>query len=157
MGYTTTEDSHAAYLESQAEYDEDDLYSEADIHGDVVSQIQQMRYRYGVTKAAKVGDHIRCPTCRKEFVKRTYNQVFCSNGKQSKHSCKDRYWNFVDDSRRHRMMIMTGDIQRETVRTDVMMSNLNRETTSEVNVEELIEQLRKQPVSVLKMIKKMIS
>jgi Mn-dependent DtxR family transcriptional regulator len=55
------------------------------------------------------------------------------------------------------MMIMTGDIQRETVRTDVMMSNLNRETTSEVNVEELIEQLRKQPVSVLKMIKKMIS
>lgn len=52
-----------------------------------------------MAKLAKAGDTISCPCCGKRFVKRTYQQVFCSN--KGAGNCKDRYWNDVDE-KRHR-------------------------------------------------------
>lgn len=43
--------------------------------------------RYEVNKSASVGEDIICPLCRTHFIKKSYQQVFCST------KCKDRYWN----------------------------------------------------------------
>ena len=50
--------------------------------------------QYESNKASKVGETIICPICSKEFVKKTYQQVFCCT------QCKDTYWNNKKD--RHR-------------------------------------------------------
>lgn len=50
--------------------------------------------RYDINKSAKVGEEIICPICGKRFIKKSYQQAFCST------ECKDRYWNKKKD--RHR-------------------------------------------------------
>jgi hypothetical protein len=62
----------------------------------------RMTTAYDVAKSAKVGDYITCPSCGKKFVKKTYNQVFCSNAKtKDSMNCKDRYWNDIDPRKRN--------------------------------------------------------
>lgn len=57
---------------------------------------------------SKVGDMISCPVCKSNFKKTTYNKIFCNSvpGKKNKKgnyrrrnssSCKDKYWNIVDN------------------------------------------------------------
>lgn len=41
---------------------------------------------------------IRCPTCGKRFLKRSYQQAFCRN--KGKRNCKDRFHNLVSETRR---------------------------------------------------------
>ncbi len=43
--------------------------------------------RYDINKSAKVGTEIICPVCGKMFIKKSYQQAFCST------ECKDKYWN----------------------------------------------------------------
>ena len=43
--------------------------------------------RYEVNKSASVGEDIICPSCGTHFIKKSYQQVFCST------KCKDNYWN----------------------------------------------------------------
>ena len=49
--------------------------------------------KYQAAKAAPVGSLIKCaaPGCGKKFIKKSYQQVFCSN--KGRGNCKDRYWN----------------------------------------------------------------
>ena len=51
---------------------------------------------YNKAKAAKVGSDILCPVCAAIHKKTTYHKVF------DKKSCKDTYWNTVDENRRDR-------------------------------------------------------
>jgi hypothetical protein len=68
--------------------------------------VADMRARYAVAKAAKVGTVIECACCGKQVLKTSYQMAFCSNGKNRKNqllgnnNCKDRYWNLTDDKRR---------------------------------------------------------
>ena len=62
----------------------------------------KMTEAYIKAKAAKVGDTVKCPACGKEFVKKTYNQVFCNNNNNTRFgNCKDKYWNTVDPRKRN--------------------------------------------------------
>lgn len=58
------------------------------------------RKRYHRAKSAKTGEAVICPSCAKEFDKRSYQQAFCSN--KGKRNCKDLYWNMTDSKRAER-------------------------------------------------------
>ena len=62
---------------------------------------EQMRKRYAIAKAAKVGDKIECAFCGHKLTKTSYHQAFCSSGK-GHHKCKDQYHNSVSSKRRER-------------------------------------------------------
>jgi hypothetical protein len=59
----------------------------------------KIRDRYNVAKAKKVGELTLCPSCGTEFIKKTYQQIFCKTkiGTQ----CKDKYWNTVTPTKRN--------------------------------------------------------
>lgn len=98
MGYTTTDDSEAAYLESQS----DDGAEEDAIQESLDLWERKARLLYITARKAKVGDTIQCPSCKRSIVKTAYNKTFCSNQKTAKRgtlSCKDRYWNTLRDWR----------------------------------------------------------
>lgn len=98
MGYTTTDDSEAAYLESQS----DDGAEEDAIENSLDRWEKRARFLYIVARKALVGSTIECPSCKSSFVKTAYNKTFCSNQKTVKRgalSCKDRYWNTLRDWR----------------------------------------------------------
>jgi hypothetical protein len=62
----------------------------------------KMTKTYKTAKLANIGDTIICPACGKEFVKKNYNQVFCSNVRTKRfNNCKDKYWNTVDPNKRN--------------------------------------------------------
>jgi hypothetical protein len=58
--------------------------------------IVQAKSRYDTNAQKKVGETCACPSCGKNFVKRSYQQKFHSI------KCKDIYWNSIDDTRRER-------------------------------------------------------
>lgn len=63
--------------------------------------------RYERARNAATGSEITCPVCGRTHTKNTYHKVFCSNQKrkrrrakgQQKRSCKDIYWNTVNEER----------------------------------------------------------
>lgn len=60
----------------------------------------QMTQDYQTAKEGAVGTQIKCPTCKRIFVKTSYQQAFCrmrgKNGKTGNaNMCKDQYWNFI--------------------------------------------------------------
>lgn len=54
---------------------------------------EDLQRRYHDNQLMVVGSHCICPICHKEFVKKTYQQVFCGSSKDT--SCKDSYHNFM--------------------------------------------------------------
>ncbi len=87
------------------DYDMDGLNDHATSYS---GKVQIMLARYKANKEAKVGTMIRCANCGARIVKTTYHKQFCTNGKTKKDrksSCKDRYWNTVDTTRRERAML----------------------------------------------------
>jgi len=76
----------------------------------LAERVALMKQRYLAAKGASVGSTVVCPTCGRSHTKTTYHKVFCSNQKrktrkvkgEQKTSCKDQYWNTVDDTRRER-------------------------------------------------------
>ena len=160
--YTTSGDSEAAYLESQAEYDEEYLIEmglvpdpDENAVERLTDRIGLLRNRYDAAKVAKRGSTISCPTCGKQHIKTSYQKVFCSNGSHGKGNCKDRYWNFVDDNRRHRMMVMSGAVQQDSALVDAMMSNI--QPKHGFDIEDLIKRIRTQPEYILKVIDRIVS
>jgi hypothetical protein len=61
---------------------------------------------YKAAKAAKVGETVACGCCNKKFVKRSYQQAFCSN--RGNNNCKDRYWNEAVPERKERALSRRG-------------------------------------------------
>lgn len=69
--------------------------------------IRTLKARYEIARAAAVRSEIVCPVCGKTHIKTTYHKVFCSNQKRKrrqvkgerKRSCKDIYWNTVNEER----------------------------------------------------------
>lgn len=62
---------------------------------------------YDAAKSAKTGETISCPVCKKQFVKRSYQQAFCSN--KGKSNCKDKYWNQSTPERLERALAFSKD------------------------------------------------
>lgn len=170
--------SESEYLQSQSDWGaEDDFRAEQaeNFARSMPANIKRMKDLYQVAKQAKTGSTIVCPTCGKKHTKTTYQKVFCSNGTKNKaHNCKDQYWNFTDDSRRKRMMVMSGTLdhlrnlandrdqeysnsagERAGIYMDAMMGRYDKQTAG-VNVEALIAKIRQQPQHVLELIEKML-
>lgn len=57
--------------------------------------LYDMKKQRASNERAKVGSLIVCPFCEAGFIKKTYQQVFCSNAKIGVINCKDSYWNFI--------------------------------------------------------------
>jgi hypothetical protein len=55
--------------------------------------------QYTSNKGAIVGDICICPSCKTEFIKSSYQQVFCKSRVNTK--CKDAYWNRVTPNKRN--------------------------------------------------------
>lgn len=53
---------------------------------------------YETNRLAAIGTNISCPTCNRQFAKRTYHHVFCSSKKRRRggSTCKDKYWNITN-------------------------------------------------------------
>ena len=62
-------------------------------------KLKILKELYDKSKSAKVGEVCICPSCRTEFKKASYQQVFCKN--QTGTICKDFYWNNVTPSKRN--------------------------------------------------------
>ena len=70
-----------------------------------VVDVRWMRERFKINRNASVGSEIICPSCEREFIKRTYQNVFCGTRGKGKNSlkgrlCKDAYYNTVQPNRR---------------------------------------------------------
>ena len=50
-------------------------------------QIERQSKVYDTNKAARNGVELKCPSCEKTFIKKSYQQAFCCT------QCKDDYWN----------------------------------------------------------------
>ena len=51
----------------------------------------KQKVMYDNNKSAKCGETLKCPVCGSDFVKRQWQQAFCSG------KCKERYWNTKGD------------------------------------------------------------
>ena len=58
-----------------------------------------IKERYNVNKASKVGAECICPSCNTKFTKTNYQQAFCKS--KGGTICKDKYWNTVDPNKRN--------------------------------------------------------
>lgn len=61
--------------------------------------MEKIKKLYEDAKLSKVGSTCKCPSCRTEFIKSSYQQVFCKSKKGTK--CKDKYWNTVTPEKRN--------------------------------------------------------
>ena len=73
-----------------------DIYEERQ----ALKEKQNSEDLYSKSKRAKVGDEAICPSCKRRFKKKSYQQAFCSNNGSG--NCKDRYWNRASDERASR-------------------------------------------------------
>jgi hypothetical protein len=63
------------------------------------SKVKKVKLLHAEAKAKKVGDKCICPACGTEFIKETYQQIFCKT--RGGTVCKDKYWNTVDPHKRN--------------------------------------------------------
>ena len=61
------------------------------------SDIEEMKWIYRQNKRKPTGSKCPCPVCLKGFIKKTANQAFCGGKKKGRSTCKDRYWNIVNE------------------------------------------------------------
>ena len=67
---------------------------------------ERMLTAYETAKAAKTGALCVCPTCKKQFTKKSYQQAFCSN--KGRNNCKDTFWNRASFERSQRAQYFAG-------------------------------------------------
>ena len=60
---------------------------------------QSLKDLYKLAKDAKVGEAVKCPSCKEMFEKTNYQQAFCKT--QGGTICKDNYWNNVTPNKRN--------------------------------------------------------
>ena len=79
---------------------------EDDFNHDLSNLVENAIQVYSDNKKALVGANIGCPTCGKQFAKKSYQQAFC------KTKCKDTYHNSVNEKRKERAKLynQSGDI-----------------------------------------------
>lgn len=79
----------------ESEETEEERYSRLRFEGEEhrSRRREQPSRKYKTARASKVGSRIKCaaPGCGKTFIKKSYQQCFCSN--KGRGNCKDRYWN----------------------------------------------------------------
>lgn len=63
----------------------------------IAEKVSEMLPLYDAARKAKKGETCICPSCEKRFVKKSYQQAFCSNKGQG--NCKDYFWNRADEKR----------------------------------------------------------
>lgn len=92
-------DDEAAYYEAlvKGEVGSSDEWEEGRCHRGAAETREEMRRLYDKAKAARTGERIRCPGCRKTIRKRSYQQKFCRS--RGRGNCKDYYHNSVDHFR----------------------------------------------------------
>lgn len=63
------------------------------------TNLKNLKRLYRISKTARVGEMVICPSCSVSFEKTNYQQVFCKslNGTV----CKDHYWNNVTPTKRN--------------------------------------------------------
>lgn len=61
--------------------------------------MKNIKEKYKINKAAKVGNKCVCPSCGTHFMKTHYAQAFCKSRGGTK--CKDKYWNTVDPKKKN--------------------------------------------------------
>lgn len=100
--------SEADALNEWSDEGEEDFEEEYCAEEQTAKKAELLRNRRQKALVAKVGEAIVCAYCGKKMIKKTYNQVFCSNGRTCKghSSCKDKYWNTVDSVRCARKEVM---------------------------------------------------
>ena len=59
---------------------------------------KQLKELHAKNSGSATGSVCTCPSCGTEFVKASYQQVFCKSKDKTK--CKDKYWNTVDPKKR---------------------------------------------------------
>lgn len=65
-----------------------------------IPTIELMKERYENAKGAKVKAECVCPSCGTKYIKKSYQQAFCSN--KGTKNCKDQYWNRMIPGRIYR-------------------------------------------------------
>ncbi len=75
---------------------EDDTHSNR-LEPDLANLTTNATQVYKDNKKARVGANIKCPTCGKTFLKKTYQHTFCIKSK-----CKDIYHNSTNIKRKMR-------------------------------------------------------
>jgi hypothetical protein len=79
---------------------------------------------YQLNKSAKVGETIKCPSCKTEFTKSNYQQAFCKTKRGT--WCKDQYWNTVTPTKRNNRTRISPASARWTARqSDLRERNFN--------------------------------
>jgi hypothetical protein len=89
------------YIEMHEENERRKEQSRRDRKASLDKNIFDMKKRYILNKQAKVGSTIECAYCSIQVEKTTYHKTFCNNQKKTKrgvNSCKDKYWNTVDEN-----------------------------------------------------------
>ena len=87
----------ADYLESQSDGGAADDMRERDQQA-YYDGLTKKEARYCDNKRSEVGATIRCASCGKRILKKSYQTQFCSN--KGRGNCKDTYWNNVSGKRR---------------------------------------------------------
>ncbi len=92
----------------------------------------KLKILYNISKSAKVGDSVKCPSCKTVFIKSSYQQVFCKT--KPKTQCKDFYWNNVIETKRNNVTRISptnaafqNNEQRIADREDRLYNELNFE------------------------------
>ena len=86
-------------ITDSSDFDNNEFWDEIDRKENDAAKMRRLKI-YEAAKAAKTGTVCRCPSCGKEFIKKSYQQAFCSN--KGRGNCKDKFWNRANDDRSHR-------------------------------------------------------
>lgn len=89
-----------------------------------MKKIELLKKAYNLTKTIKVGDIFICPSCGTTEIKKYYNQSFCKS--KEKTTCKDYYWNNVDERKRN-------NIDRPTLKRIKFVSKNNKDLAKILN------------------------
>lgn len=78
--------------------------------------IMNLKDKYKLAKAAKVGESVTCPSCGFLFVKLNYQQAFCKS--KAGTQCKDAYWNTIVPTKRNNTTRISPASARWTARRE---------------------------------------
>lgn len=135
--------SEGEYLDSMSDGGAQDEMDEQALDMELANlpcKVRQMKTLYAEALAAKVGSVISCACgCGKTFVKKSYQSKFFRNKGQS--NCKDQYWNFTNDSRRHRMLRATDVFASESERGQIVAEALYELNADSIKVASQSEKL----------------
>ena len=92
MDETLNEGTEAEYLSDQFD---GFVIGATEFAKDINDEMRSNSLVYVFNKKAKTGTELVCPTCRRKFIKNSYQQAFCSQPGQKKRKCKDKYWNRI--------------------------------------------------------------